>query len=185
MPNWCSNNLKITGNIDRLQQFRAENVKDDGNGLTLDFNFVAPLPDDQQENWYEWQCKNWGTKWTGDVYNVDTPIYPEQGKGELIIGFSTAWSPPEPWLEKASIKYPDLHFHLLYQEEGLDFGGYFVADNGITAGECAGLEKVDEETGRPVRYDDGLDRYVFDDTGEVIEDEDYYPEQVNAFTESI
>jgi hypothetical protein len=180
MPNWCSNNLTITGQTDRLKQFVSENITEEGNETRLNFNFVAPLPEDQQENWYDWKCQNWGTKWIGDVY------YIEHAQGDaLTINFSTAWSPPEPWLEKASIKYPDLHFHLLYQEEGLDFGGYFVADNGVTAGECAGLEKVDEETGRPVRYDDGLDRYVFDDTGEVIEDEDFYPQQVNPFTESI
>jgi hypothetical protein len=184
MPNWCSNNLTITGNIDRLRQFRAENVKDDGNGLTLDFNFVAPLPDDQQENWYEWQCKNWGTKWTGDVYNVDITIFPVDNP-DLTIGFSTAWAPPEPWIEKASLKYPDLNFHLLYEEGGLNFGGYFTAQNGETSGECAELLTIDEETGRGVKYDSDRDRYFFTDSGEVIEDEDYYPEQVNAFTESI
>jgi len=180
MPNWCSNNLTITGQTDRLKQFLSENITEEGIETRLNFNFVAPLPEDQQENWYNWQCHNWGTKWIGDVYFV------EHAQGDaLTINFSTAWSPPEPWLEKASIKYPDLHFHLLYQEEGMDFGGYFTAQNGETAGECAGLEKVDEETGRPVRWDSEKDRYVFEDTGEVIDDEDFYPQQVNPFTESI
>ena len=180
MPNWCENNLTITGAEDRLRQFLTENIIQEGLETTLDFNFVAPLPADQKENWYEWQCANWGTKWKGGIYFVE-----HAQPDALTINFNSAWSPPEAWVEKASRHYPDLHFHLLYEEPGMDFGGYFIADNGVTEGECADLDKIDEETERPVKYDQGKDRYIFLDTGEVIEDEDYYPQQVNHFTESI
>lgn len=178
MPNWCNNNLTITGTPDRLRQFVAENVKGEIENsiaeITLDFNFVAPLPEDQKENWYDWRCQNWGTKWTGDVYHVDMDT------DTLTINFNTAWSPPEAWIEQASRHYPDLHFYMLYEEPGFNYAGYFQAENGETAGECSELEYVDEETGEKVGYDSKEGKYVLE-SGKIIEDDDYYPSTLNPY----
>ena len=173
MPNWCANNLTITGAEERLRQFLTENIIQEGLETTLDFNFVAPLPEDQKENWYEWRIQNWGTKWKGDVYFVE-----HAQPNALTINFNSAWSPPEPWIEKASRHYPNLHFYLLYEEPGMNFAGYFQAENGETAGECAELEYVDEETQEKVTYQNG--KYVLE-SGKVIEDEDYYPQPLNPY----
>lgn len=175
MPNWCANNLTITGAEERLRQFLTENIIQEGLETTLDFNFVAPLPEDQKENWYEWRIQNWGTKWKGDVYFVE-----HAQPDALTINFNSAWSPPEAWVEKASRHYPDLHFYLLYEEAGMNFAGYFQAENGETAGECSELEYVDEDTGEKVTYDSKEGKYILE-SGKVIEDEDYYPQSLNPY----
>ena len=41
------------------------------------------------ENWYDWNCKNWGTKWN----SVDTEIIEDEKDG-LTYTFNTAWDCP-------------------------------------------------------------------------------------------
>jgi hypothetical protein len=71
------------------------------------------------ENWYDWNVTNWGTKW--DVAVSDNTEYPEtsmeQTDKSVIYSFNTAWSPPLPAIMTLSEQYPDLVFHLFYQEE--------------------------------------------------------------------
>tara|TARA_R100000900_G_C3290605_1_gene155681 strand:- start:14 stop:505 length:492 start_codon:yes stop_codon:yes gene_type:complete len=41
------------------------------------------------KNWYDWRCKNWGTKWN----SVDTEIIEDEREG-LTYTFNTAWDCP-------------------------------------------------------------------------------------------
>lgn len=71
---------------------------------------------------YEWCVIYWGTKWgacepTCDDSTLDGPT------PRLIYKFSTAWSPPEPVLQKASELFPDLIFRVRWHEEGGSKGG--------------------------------------------------------------
>jgi hypothetical protein len=75
-------------------------------------------------NWYDWNVRNWGTKW--DVAVSDDEKYPDtymEGptpNGENLVvyyNFNTAWSPAFPALEKLSAQYPSLLFTLSYEEE--------------------------------------------------------------------
>jgi hypothetical protein len=43
------------------------------------------------------------------------------------------------------------------------------------------LEWKDEDTDRLVTYDSELERYRYVDTNEVIDDEDFYPQEYNPF----
>ena len=47
------------------------------------------------ENWYDWKCKNWGTKWN----SVDTEIIEDEKDG-LTYTFNTAWDCPREVVEK-------------------------------------------------------------------------------------
>ena len=75
-------------------------------------------------DWYNWNCRNWGTKWdvavdSDDEYS-DTYIEGPTENGENLVvyyNFHTAWSPPFPALEKLSAQYPKLLFTLSYEEE--------------------------------------------------------------------
>ena len=100
MPNHVIN--KIT--------FRAPNRKTRGiiKSLfvkgNLDFNILIPTPPtiyhgrlgQEEENdfndltWYNWNIRNWGTKW--NAYNSSCQTI--DGVTEII--FDTAWSPPLP-----------------------------------------------------------------------------------------
>ena len=74
-------------------------------------------------NWYDWNVRNWGTKWDvavsadeqyPDTYSEET----ENGENYVVFyNFNTAWSPPFPAIEKLSAQYPSLLFTLSYEEE--------------------------------------------------------------------
>jgi hypothetical protein len=88
--------------------------------------------DFQGNNWYDWNVRNWGTKW--DVAVGDEDKYPdttmEQAQGSVIYSFNTAWSPPTPAITTLSEQYPDLVFHLFYQEE-TGWGGDMQVMGGV------------------------------------------------------
>jgi len=76
------------------------------------------------DDWYNWNVRNWGTKWDVGVSSDDTapntymegPV--ENGDNYVVYyNFETAWSRPMPALTKLSAQYPDLLFTLSYQEE--------------------------------------------------------------------
>lgn len=92
MPNWCENQLTISGDPAELQRFIAQATKTHGGWVTdyssseltreyredlpgFFWNFVSPpveaqTPEDYFGNtsdsphyWYYWNTDNWGTKW--------------------------------------------------------------------------------------------------------------------------
>jgi hypothetical protein len=71
-------------------------------------------------DWYNWNVRNWGTKWDVAVHNneqySDTELM-EESETSLAYRFNTAWSPPLPAIQKLSFDYPTLDITLSYQEE--------------------------------------------------------------------
>ncbi len=62
--------------------------------------------------WYEWRCRNWGTKWNA--------CEPNWCLEEGVLYFQTAWSAPFPIIEAMAAKYPELEFTHRWADE--DFG---------------------------------------------------------------
>ena len=80
--------------------------------------FVRSMREDQ--DWYHWNCRNWGTKW--DIAVVNDDEYPNTIKtitddGDVMYHFQTAWSPVGEVLMKLSEMYPTLEFDYEYEEE--------------------------------------------------------------------
>ena len=48
-------------------------------------------------NWYDWNCDFWGTKWNAFEGEICF-----KGNGEIVISFTTAWAPPDPWIKALS-----------------------------------------------------------------------------------
>ena len=77
----------------------------------------------KSDHWYDWNVRNWGTKWDVAVSSVET--YPNttvedtaNGENHVVhYNFETAWSRPMTALLKLSEQYPDLLFTLSYEEE--------------------------------------------------------------------
>ena len=144
MPNWCSNDLSLEGDKDKiLAAMKDIHPIDDGGSVdenVVEFNLAVPMPaelvdtvspargDDATrkrlramhgaDNWYDWSVNNWSTKWTGLECFVGW-----QGDNYYSIEFESAWAPPENWLKKLAPKHPDVKFSLTYDEPGLCFDG--------------------------------------------------------------
>jgi hypothetical protein len=96
------------------------------------FNFIAPPQEaiesgeyfgthgyadgkaqgDTPNNWYNFQCDKWGTKW-----NACNPDLEGEDETSLTYRFDTAWSPPEPVFEAMVKQFPDLDFEFWWEEE--------------------------------------------------------------------
>tara|TARA_R100000008_G_scaffold40816_1_gene23452 strand:- start:6622 stop:7230 length:609 start_codon:yes stop_codon:yes gene_type:complete len=153
MPNHCSNQLHVSGKRSRVFDFcrdhysipekwhheedRAEHK------VVLDFSVSVPYPKDSaqrldKEGWYDWNVRNWGTKW--GAYDLQPETFPEvlqavkenkeKDVGSASYSFSTAWAPPIEWMGTASLSYPELTFTLGYFEPGMDFAGVVSIQNG-------------------------------------------------------
>ena len=147
MPNWCDNQVTITGPnsvIDKIE--KIANEEKDTQGL---LQFMFPMPQelknttadgsDNKEmikkygysDWYGWACDNWSTKWDiSEFYGVDRQYHSEQNEGESTISFafSSAWSPPTGAYENFLANHEECALKAYYYECGCDFMG--VWDNG-------------------------------------------------------
>ena len=109
MPNWCSNRLIVKDMT--IEEFKSLYY---GEENCFSFDKVIPIG--------EWDYDNainaWGTKW--DAANPES--YNEDENG-FILDFQSAWSPPDPVINKLNENHPDARFKLLYYEPGCDFCG--------------------------------------------------------------
>jgi len=154
MPNWCDNQLSITGPnsvIDKIEKIVKEDDSHENNGL---LNFFHPMPKELEgttspsssadkpqpmvegfDCWYDWRCENWSTKWeVCEFYGVDRQHH-EAGKSGLSLtstitfGFSSAWAPPINAYEKFLENNSDCSVRAFYYEGGCDFMGEW--NNGV------------------------------------------------------
>jgi hypothetical protein len=137
MPNWACNRLTICGPEDRLRDFLEQNK---GADQVLSFGAAVPYPSEFEAmdrareefrrtrpdasylDWpesgygsggYEWCILSWGTKW--DASAPQAGPY-DHATGSITVRFSTAWSPPLPWLRVVAARWPDLAF-FMYSDE--------------------------------------------------------------------
>ena len=69
-------------------------------------------------SWYDWCCRYWGTKWNAchsEVGGLDGDVF--------YAKFDTAWCMPRAWILSASLRYPDLTFEVVWDNEG---EGFFI-----------------------------------------------------------
>ena len=114
MPNWCSNNLTITGDTSTLVQLK-EIIESDGEGL---LEAIKPIG--------EWEYGNaveaWGTKWDVSTEGLE---YTDNGDGTSTIEgwFQSAWGPPIEAFQTLSEDWDSCYIQLMYEEGGMAFVG--------------------------------------------------------------
>jgi hypothetical protein len=140
MPNWCINDLRISGPTDELKRFKAfaeSKAIDTGReeDKCLDFNNFDPYPEefkkkDSNGSWggfngggYEWCCNHWGCKW-----NSCSDCIVEDIENNLHYALDTAWSPPRAIVRKMGSMFPLLRFELTFFEPGCGFKGQMIVD---------------------------------------------------------
>lgn len=92
MPNWCSNYIVLKGSVEFIDAFKEACELPNENGKKSAFSFFQTVPRPKEDdNWYEWNAKHWGTKW-----DARDPIV-MFGINQVTIQCETAWSPPKKW----------------------------------------------------------------------------------------
>lgn len=149
MPNWCDNALRVEGTVTKVQAFIDQNRgTDDDEPTDLDFDKSVSLPPELlgrlaftapdefttelterfgADNAYDWHVRNWGTKWNAVDVVVNTGLMSD-GRAYAEYTFTTAWSPPDHWLRKTALLYPDLFFQLHWEEPGIALRGTITAE---------------------------------------------------------
>jgi len=151
MPNWCMNEVSISGEEQEVAKFVEECFTEVDNQQVLDFDKVLPEPDYdkpkkdgthndgvqtklnapyEHPDWYTWRNANWGTKWnlvpakggSVDGYSVDIT------KDYINLTFDTAWSPPDGIYDAIGDRYPTLDVNWFYREDGMQMSGWLPYD---------------------------------------------------------
>ena len=178
MPNYCTNNLTVTGDAKEIKRFHeaitAGELQDHEDFRILDNLFPTPkelsetpkghfgegtekqLQMEAMEkanlekfgapDWYEWNCKNYGSKWS-DFDGVIGQV----SDNEINLTFMSAWPPIGEGIRNVSKQFPTLDFILSYDEGGMAFcGGYAFRNGEIFAdieGEYPSMTKEQLENG--------------------------------------
>ena len=106
MPNWSNSSITISLNEHakltqaqrqvRWEVFRdlrnilekwVKDGQDEDNSPDV-FQIIHPRPKEEDDNWYDWNSMNWGTKWDMRVYGFNFE------NNELSFGGDTAWNAP-------------------------------------------------------------------------------------------
>ena len=96
---------------------------------------VCPIHGEKQNSshpdwWYNWNVKNWGSKWNcGEVWHDRTTEQITE-VGSTSYNFDTAWSPAEPVVAALAEQFPTLSITHRYCEGGMGFAGQVVYLNG-------------------------------------------------------
>ena len=146
MPNWCWNNLSVSGDEIQLREFVEKSTINIEENDEFSFNGTYPMPKTLRitagthlsfiekikryiniklyghDNWYNWSIANWGTKWDACEPHIDN-----NDINFFSVSFDTAWSPPIDWIDNIMEDFPDLCFELEYDEPGMCFGGLLQA----------------------------------------------------------
>jgi hypothetical protein len=146
MPNWCANGLRITAtNDEQKDKLRALHRDVEAEGGLCSFFYPCPqelldtvagymsgeegeklklqeqanLEKYGSKNWYDWQVKNWGTKWNPEPSH-QTLI--DDGNSYECF-FDSAWSPPIEFYNK--LVEEGYKVTATYNEGGCDFIGWY------------------------------------------------------------
>lgn len=148
MPNWCDNQIKISGSKASISQIKSTLEKNKSGGL-FDV-LVGKLADGQTEgqydgNWYDTNIERWGCKWDVDIEFESMGLEDDC----IYMNIQTAWSPCNGFLRLLSDKY-GVDVENNYSESGNDFAGVFTIEDGNESDECyeylEGLYHIDYDT---------------------------------------
>lgn len=146
MPNWCYNRLEVRGSTRAIHDVFDPAIANENDF----FNVIKPRPADEEENWYNWNIGNWGTKW--DVSPEQLEIEDDDdGMSTVSTNFDSAWSPPIAIAEH--LHELGFEVRLYYYEPGVGFAGVWEDgdDDCYELGSMTSDEIVDE---LPIRLDE-------------------------------
>lgn len=140
MPNWCYNQMTITGDKETLDTIERNHIKlhdprPEENDHTLvsailDFETIIPLHTEEAdhiaseragypvmgEGTWEARVEGWGTKW-----QPEPSTFRRVSPTEIFMEFDSAWSPPTGIYARLAALYPTVTIDTYAEEGGSDF----------------------------------------------------------------
>lgn len=121
MPNWIENKVIIIAQkeiIDEIEEHK------------LSFNYFVPRPNEQDENWYNWNLTNWGVKW--DIYDEtqsNDDFYLNRIEDDKIeLSFLTAWDTPYTFFKNLIKKYEKIYIEVKFEDiDDIKKGVYIIS----------------------------------------------------------
>jgi hypothetical protein len=156
MPNWVYNSIIIEGSADGVAELCYELTRPRPSGPNGEmtepvdkfsfWNIEAPLDLDayfvtvgtgedsvnlsdacDQDNWFEWNYRHWGTKW--DACRPEHEFVADDNNGMLTLRFETAWDAPRPIYNALIERCRDENwFFTVFYEEETGWGGEMELD---------------------------------------------------------
>ena len=124
MPNWCNNQIKISGDgINAITEILEKNQ-----GGRMFELLVGKLADGQteeeyNEKWYDTNYNRWGCKWDVEI-SLDDIAFEDDA---IYMYIQTAWTPCNDFLRLLQKKY-GVEVENNYNEGGNDFAGFVSMD---------------------------------------------------------
>lgn len=139
MPNWCMNELFVSGRRRQLEEFRSQVCAEGPKGEPLDFERIDPTPPEafdrpptsetsvsrwramplEELDAETWRVVRWGTKWPPE----DIEVVVADNASSVSYRFDTASSPPFQIVERLAARYPSLGFRLAYYDLDNEIAG--------------------------------------------------------------
>ena len=137
MPNWCNNNITISGPTETIQQLW--NDAEAAEGL---LDAMVPMPKELRDttkgsgdelqtevydgatNWYDWAVNRWGTKWDVSLEGLEF-IDNEDGTASISGWFESAWAPPIEAYNTFLEDMDNCSIEASYHEPGMDYAGFY------------------------------------------------------------
>jgi hypothetical protein len=135
---------------DKALYFGASDYKPEGYDTWTDSERMAHSMKFSSNGWYDWNIREWGTKW--DACDVDLN---DDSETSLGYSFNTAWSIPEPVFQAIVQKFPTLDFEF-WSEEEQGWGAEFTSSDGDEDGERSLI--MTKEWDIPDSHQDYVDR---------------------------
>ena len=114
MPNWCMNNVTVSGPRPVIDELKT--IINDHRGELL--NWMVPNPAGEWN--YDWSVTNWGTKW--DVHEIF--VGDDTEEDSVSFSFDTAWAPPLEAFRTWAQRDGRVTYRLSYYEPGMCFVGW-------------------------------------------------------------
>ena len=129
---WCVDGIPVK------KKFDSNGTIQEDSALYFGGVEVCPIHSEPQNSshpdwWYNWNVKNWGTKWNcaevwHDRADDDSPV-----EGKTSYNFDTAWAPAEPVIAALAEQFPTLLITHRYCEGGMGYAGEVEYANGVAS----------------------------------------------------
>lgn len=132
MPNWTTNlvyiSCKMSARDDIIKALTGYDASTQSESV-FDFNKLIPMPEHSDDfqahgdlgydvihsgkprtddnNWYEWSSRNWGTKWPACDAEITNSDLSDEPDTEIRYRFDTAWDAPRPIVDALRKKMDD------------------------------------------------------------------------------